>query len=65
MPDELLTIKEAAVRRGVRPGTVNTWIHHAENPLAALRRGYQWMIDPADLAAYQPWPPGKPCGRRA
>lgn len=53
----LLTVAQAAARRGVTRMSVHRWIRAG---LPAVRIGSQWVIEPAALDAFQPRPPGNP-----
>ena len=61
MTDEFVTVKQAAIIKGVTPYTVRRWI--AQGKLPAGREpiiGWAWMILRADLDKVEPGRAGRP-----
>jgi excisionase family DNA binding protein len=56
--DEKVTVLEAARRLGVSRGRVYEFMRTGRLP--AVRFGWQWAIDPADLERLERRPPGRP-----
>jgi excisionase family DNA binding protein len=56
MQSDLMTIAQAAARRGVSKQAVNNWIKAG---LPAQRFGNQYLITAADLARFIPRPRGR------
>jgi excisionase family DNA binding protein len=50
MPEEILTLKEAAEDSGLSPATLRVQIHNGR--LVAVKRGRDWLVSPAALQAY-------------
>ena len=61
MTDEFVTVKQAAIIKGVTPYTVRRWI--AQGKLPAEREpliGWAWVIKRADLDKIEPGQAGRP-----
>lgn len=62
--DELLSVKEAAARRGVSPSTVQKWIDKKQLPAFPIAEvvagGRGWAIRAEDLDRFEPPPACRP-----
>jgi excisionase family DNA binding protein len=58
----MISTTQAARLLGVTPGRVVQ--HIAAGLLPAQKIGNSWVLDPADVAAFQPRPTGYPKGRK-
>lgn len=62
----LLTVAEAAARRGVSPRTIINWVDSAGIPVVVLgrKRNKVYLVPLVELDAFEPRPAGAPAGNQ-